>query len=68
MFIPSAANLKIGDRIKITREIEMTDGTFTAGHYFTIVGKGPRGVDLKDDDGRCVLEAVFTHNSFEKVG
>lgn len=64
MFI-ARNTLGVGDRVRSTKAINVMGGTFTAGHEFTIVGESERGWDLRDDDGREVIEVGYTN--FEKV-
>lgn len=65
-FIPSKTP-RVGDRIRITRNIEMFHGTFTAGHEFVIIGDGWRGFDIRDDEGREIHECGMIQDCFELI-
>lgn len=56
MFIPNNHGRNVGDRVRITSDVKVLRGTYTAGHRFTVVSRGPRGLDLVDDDGNKLLE------------
>lgn len=61
-------NLKIGDRIEITQDLEVLSGTYKKGHQFTIISEDDiRGFDIRDDDGRTVYETRFSHHTFKKI-
>ena len=54
MFIPDTV---VGKRISLMRALKVPGGTFTVGHIFEITGTCSRGLSLKDDEGRIVIEA-----------
>lgn len=66
-FIPNKTTSTVGARVKLNRDIQMWHGTFTKGHVFTVVSVGVRGPDLKDDDGRELLEMGLDMDALEVV-
>ncbi len=66
MWIDSKEIIKMGDKVKLTKDIESYAGIMKAGTIVTVTGyDGLRGYDFKDDEGHKVSEAGFT--GFEKV-
>lgn len=59
--------MKIGSRIRLTEDHEMTDCIYHKGHEFTIYDSNYRGFDLIDDDGNKLMETAFIINKFELV-
>ena len=57
----------IGSRIRINHDVRVMKGTFTGGTEFTVIGKGPRGLDLIDDQGNQLLEVHPALVNFERV-
>ncbi len=51
--------LKIGSRVRLTHDYEMSDCIYTKSHMFIIVAQTARGWDLKDDSGYCINEVNF---------
>lgn len=60
------SQLKVGDRIRITMDIEIT---YHKGHEFTIVGSGPEGrLDIVDEDGDKITNTrLFMQECFERI-
>lgn len=58
MFIPRQI-LKQGDKVRLTRNVEVVSGTYTAGHEFTVESIGYRGPNLNDRDGNMLIETGF---------
>lgn len=56
VFIPNTGNFSKGDKVRLTESAETLQGTFTAGHVFTVVDYTLRGWDLEDEDGNCLYE------------
>lgn len=56
--------IEVGSRIKLSKNIEMFDCTYTKGHEFNVVGVGLRGFDIEDDDGNKMSECLFIQESF----
>ncbi len=46
----------VGGRIRLDRAFTTRDGTYSAGHEFTIIDDGHRGLSIRDDSGREVHE------------
>lgn len=61
----SKDNAEIGDRVTLTKDIEVLAGTMKAGTIVTVIGKSQRGYDFKDDEGHRVIECGF--DGFKKV-
>lgn len=61
------AGLQVGDRIRLKNDVSVLAGTFTKGHELTVTGSGPRGLDLRDDDGNMLCETLFVEHLFEKI-
>jgi hypothetical protein len=57
----------VGDRIRLTEDVTVNIVTYHKGHEFTIVDSGPRGFDVRDDDGDTIQECLSIHKYFEKV-
>lgn len=66
-FIPNTDILRVGDRISLSRPIDLPHGTFTVGHKFRVYNIGPRGVDIEDEDGRVVVECGHIQHTFVKL-
>lgn len=66
-FIRNPKMVRVGDRIRITRPIEMFQGTYTTGHEFVIIGSGERGFNIRDDEGREIRECAMIQDCFELV-
>lgn len=64
MFIPNQA-ARVGDRVRITRSVNVLAGTFTTGSEFTVTRIGVRGLDLVDENGERLLETGFLTDSME---
>lgn len=64
MFIPDTV---VGKRISLMRALKVPGGTFTVGHIFEITGTCSRGLSLKDDEGRVVIEANLREGIDYKV-
>lgn len=46
----------IGSRIRLTSDVEVIAGVFTAGTELTVTGHTERGLDLVDDEGNRLTE------------
>lgn len=57
--------LKIGDNVRITEDINLFNKIFKKGHKFKIYGSSYRGWDLIDDDGNKIDECLFIHDKLE---
>lgn len=57
-FIPNPNLIDVGDKVRLTKRIPMTLGTYTVGHLFTVEASGARGYDLVDSDGRRLNEVT----------
>ena len=68
MFTPNKS-VKIGSRVRlrIGLELEVLGGKYLGPHDFTITNIGDRGWDLKDDEGRNILEALFVQSLFDII-
>lgn len=61
-FIPNGP--KVGDRVVLTRDVEVLKGTFKRGTRMTITSLGTyRGPDMVDDEGNALGE-VFDSSSY----
>lgn len=67
MFIPVKNACKVGDRVRLTRDVDVIMGTFTKGHEFTVTFIGERGPDLIDDDGNSLTEMGLCLDAIEKI-
>lgn len=56
MFIPDTI---VGRLICLRRPLKVPGGTYTIGHVFKIERIDSRGLTLKDEAGRMVIEAVL---------
>lgn len=57
--------VRIGDKVKLTKDVSSFAGTLKAGTIVTVIGSnGYRGYDFQDDEGHKILEAGF---DFEKI-
>lgn len=59
--------IKIGSRVRLTKDVSLFHRTFTKGHEFTVYGSSYRGWDLVDDDGNKMDETLFIHNKLELI-
>jgi hypothetical protein len=57
---------RIGDTIILTENKSHVYGTFNVGHEMTVIGRGDRGYDLRDNDGNDLLEVGWDLDSFSK--
>jgi len=57
MFVSS--NPRVGDKVRLTRDVEVVVGTFYKDSEFTINSFGSRGPNLVDEDGEDLLECAF---------
>ena len=58
-FIPNPKYIGVGDRVRLTKEVTIPAGTFTAGHEFevTLITRYQSSkcyYDLVDDDGLII--------------
>ena len=53
----------VGDRVRITRDVTVLSGTFTAGHRFRVIRSGPRGLDLEDENGNLLCDTIMIDQS-----
>jgi hypothetical protein len=51
--------IKIGSRVRLLEQVNMTNITYEIGHVFTIFGSTERGWDLIDDNGNKLYETRF---------
>ena len=59
-YIKNAMELKIGDRVRLTQDIEVMDGKMKAGTIVTMFEEsGYKGYSFKDDEGNIVTECGF---------
>lgn len=66
-FIPNGSwNLRVGRRVRLTRDVKVLKGTFTKGHELTITNIGPRGPDMIDDNGEKLSE-MFDPKDYELI-
>jgi len=63
VFIP--ATIGKGDKVQLWNDVKVIKGTFTAGHQFTVIAVGERGLDVIDSDGNTLLECDY--NNFKKL-
>ena len=59
--------MKIGSRVRINDDVDMTHCVYKKGHEFTIVDEGERGFDLKDEDGNMIYETRLMHHKLELI-
>lgn len=48
--------IEVGDRIKLTRQVDSFEGYFEPGTIVTVVNIGYRGYDIIDDKGNRIVE------------
>ena len=61
-------NLKIGDHIILTSDLNMFNSTYKKGHIFKIYGDaGHRGWNIIDDAGNMIDECLFIHHQFKCI-
>ena len=66
VFEKNKESLKIGDRVKLLKDIEVLSGTMKAGSIGRITDCDQmRGYDFTDEEGNRVTECGF--ESFEKL-
>ncbi len=53
-FIP--ANPQIGDRVRLTQDVQVLSGTYTKGHEFVITSHGSRGYTMEGEGGRGLYD------------
>lgn len=51
--------IKIGSRVRLLEQVNMTNITYEIGHEFTVYGLSDRGWDLVDDNGNKLDETRF---------
>lgn len=67
MFTPHNQSV-VGKRVVLLEDVSTLTGTFHKGHEMTIISVGPRGWDLRDDQGNNILEAgMFGHKEFKII-
>ena len=59
--------IKIGSRVRLLKDVEMFNCTYTKGHEFNVISSSYRGWDLKDDDGNEMVECLFIHDKLKLV-
>jgi len=59
--------MKVGDRVRLTGEVDMTIKKYPAGHEFTVYNSSYRGLDLIDDEGNKLDETLFITHLIEKI-
>ncbi|AVR75897.1 hypothetical protein AhSzq1_4 [Aeromonas phage AhSzq-1] len=64
MFIPDSI---VGRMISLLRPLKVLGGTYTIGHIFKIERIDSRGLTLKDEDGRMVIEALLEEGKDYKL-
>ena len=57
MFISKSP--KVGEKVRLTKNIEVFIGTVYAGSEFVIESFTSRGPNLKGDDGETLIECAF---------
>lgn len=66
MYIPNS--IRVGDRVRLTQNVEVLSGIFTKGHELVVTGVSYRGYDMIDDEGNKLLECgVVNPNCLEKI-
>ena len=64
-YVKTCNGFEKGQKVKTTRKFESCTGYFEVGSIVTIIGVGPRGYDIQDDNGNKILECGFS--DFEKI-
>lgn len=59
--------IKIGSRVRLLKDVEMHNYTYTKGHEFTVYDESERGWDLEDDDGNKLCECLLIYDKLELV-
>lgn len=54
---------KVGDRVRLKKDMELGIGKFTKGHEFKITAYHERGYDLVDDAGNDIQEVGIVGGS-----
>lgn len=54
-----ANSLQVGDKVKLTREVETISGKFSEGTIVTITHKSQKGYDFEDAEGNIACEVGF---------
>lgn len=67
MFRPHSYNLKSGDRVVLTKDIEVLSGVFEKGTEMTVTGHGSRGYDFVDDEGNQLLETGLESDFYRRI-
>ena len=57
--------IKIGSKVKLTKDIEMFARTYKSGEIFTVYGSSYRGWDLVNDKGEKIDETFFVQDKYE---
>lgn len=57
---------KIGERVRLKKDMELGIGTYTKGHEFKVVSWHERGYDLVDDDGNEIQEVGIVGGSMNE--
>lgn len=61
-------NFKIGDRIKLLKDITRDYVLFKVGHEFTIIGQDEFGFVLQDEDGEVIKKLLYDNDDrFTKI-
>lgn len=59
------SQIKIGSKVKLTKDIEMFARTYKSGEIFTVYGSSYRGWDLINDKGEKIDETLFISDKYE---
>ena len=60
MFIKNGNSHKIGDWVTTTMDHECLAGTMLKGSRVMVTDVGPRGYNIKDEEGNIVIEIGWT--------
>ena len=55
-YIKNEPTYKVGNWYLTTKEHESLSGKFTIGSYVEIIGFGPRGYDIRDENENTMIE------------
>lgn len=64
-YVKTCNGFEKGQKVKTLRKFESCAGYFEVGSIVTIIGVGPRGYDIEDDNGNKIVECGFS--DFELV-
>lgn len=56
-----------GTRVRLRQNVSVLGGVFERGTEMTVIGEGPRGLDLVDDHGNHLLETSILGDFYEVI-